>query len=82
MAWYTVAPASAFQIVGLHRGAEYMLHLLLEKDLPLAGSFTITEVEDSYPARKIDHEGLGHVAGKIRINWFRYANAFIKGTAN
>ena len=26
------------------------------------------------------HPGLGHVVGKVRIDWFKYANAFVEGS--
>jgi hypothetical protein len=77
-AWYAIGSECFFEIVDLTAGAEYMMNLLLEKDLPLIGAFTVTELEEAYAVRKIDHEGLGHYVGKIRVNWFQYANTYIE----
>lgn len=82
MTWYAVFENSTLEIVDLTPGAEWMLHMLLEKDLPLVGSFTVTELIDSFRERKVEYEGLGHVIGKVKINWFRYANSFVKGNAD
>jgi hypothetical protein len=82
MAWYAVFPEATFEIVELTPGAEYMLHLLQEKDLPLVGSFTIASVEERFTDRRREYgEVLGHVVGTMKINWFRYANAFVEGHA-
>lgn len=78
-AWYAVFPKSSLQIVDLSPGAEWMLEMLSSKNLPLVGSFTLTEVVESYPDRKAEYGALGHVIGKMKINWFRYANTFVKG---
>jgi hypothetical protein len=81
MAWYAVFPEATLQIVDLTPGADYMLHLLQDKDLPLVGSFTVLKLEDSYLERKKTYGDLGHVIGEMKINWFRYANSFIAGSA-
>jgi len=79
-AWYAVFPNSAVEITELTDGADWMLHLLLDKDLPLIGSFSMLTLEDEYQKRKIDHEGLGHVIGTMKINWFKFANTFVEGS--
>jgi hypothetical protein len=80
MAWYAVGEESSFEIVDLTPGAEFMLHLILERNLPLYGVFTMTEMEDNYAERKAVHEGLGHLIGKVKMIWFSYANAYIEGS--
>ncbi len=67
------------ELVELTPGSEWMLHLLLEKDLPLIGAFTVTELEETYRVRKTEYEGIGHYAGKMRVNWFQYANTYVEG---
>lgn len=79
MAWYAVFPQATVQIVDVTPGADYMLELLKAQDLPLVGSFSMKTVSD-FIARKTDYPQLGHVVGTMRINWFRYANAFIEGS--
>ncbi len=78
-AWYAIGDECFLEIVDLTPGAEWMLQMLLDKDLPLIGAFTVTELEDTYRVRKVDHEGLGHYVGKMRVNWFQYANTYIEG---
>jgi hypothetical protein len=78
-AWYAVFENSSVEIVDLTPGAEWMLQLLIEKDLPLIGSFSLVSLEEEYSRRKIEHEGLGHVVGTMKINWFKYANSFVAG---
>jgi hypothetical protein len=65
-------------MVDLTAGGEWMLHLLLEKDLPLIGAFTVTELEETYRVRKDEHEGLGHYVGKMNVEWFQYANTYVE----
>ena len=79
-AWYAVFENSAVEIVELTDGADWMLHLLLDKDLPLIGSFSMISLEDEYSTRKIEHEGLGRVVGTMKINWFKYSNTFVEGS--
>jgi len=79
-AWYAVFPESAIEITDLTDGADWMLHLLKDKDLPLIGSFSLLTLEDEYTKRKIEHEGLGHVIGTMKINWFKFSNTFVEGT--
>jgi hypothetical protein len=79
-AWYAVFENSSVEIVDLTEGSEWMLHLLLEKDLPLIGSFSLKSLEEEYQVRKIEHEGLGHVVGTMKINWFKYGNTFVQGS--
>jgi hypothetical protein len=81
-AWYAVFPNSSFELVNLTPGVEWMLEMLIAKRLPLIGSFTITEVVENYADRKTEHPRIGHVLGKVQINWFRYANTFIKGNVD
>jgi hypothetical protein len=79
-AWYAVFPESALQITKLTPGAEWMLHMMLAKDLPLVGSFSLLTLDDNYTARKVEHEGLGHVVGSMKINWFKFGNTFVEGS--
>lgn len=79
-AWYAVFPEASVEIVDLTPGAEWMMHLLLEKDLPLIGSFSLLTLNDNYQERKIEHEGIGRVVGTMKINWFKYANTFVQGS--
>ncbi|MCK9994938.1 MAG: hypothetical protein KAH56_01520 [Candidatus Krumholzibacteria bacterium] len=78
-AWYAVFAESSVEITELTDGAEWMLHLLLAKDLPLIGSFSMLSIEDEYKKRKIEHETLGHVVGTMKINWFKFGNTFVEG---
>ena len=79
-AWYAVFPESAVEITELTDGADWMLHLLKDKDLPLIGSFSMLTLEEEYTKRKIEHEGLGHVIGTVKINWFKFGNTFVEGS--
>jgi len=78
--WYFVFEKSAFKIVDLGIGASWMMDLLIEQNLPLVGSFSISRVEENRPARNRNYDGLGHVCGDMKINWFKYANTFVDGT--
>lgn len=78
MAYYVVLPQSTWEIVGLAPGADYMLDLLIAKDLPLVGSVSPLTWYEDFTLRKEEHEGLGHVVGTIQINWFRYANTYVE----
>jgi len=42
----------------------------------------MVSLEEEYSARKIEHEGLGHVVGTMKINWFKYANTFVEGSVD
>jgi hypothetical protein len=77
-AWYAIGDECFLEMVDLTPGAEWMMHMLLEKDLPLIGAFTVTELEETYRVRKEDREGLGHYVGKMRVNWFQYANTYVE----
>jgi hypothetical protein len=77
--YYAIGDECFMEIVDLSPGSRYMLQLLLAKDLPLIGAFTVTELEDTYRVRKEEYEGLGHYVGKIRLNWFQYANTYVEG---
>ncbi len=79
MAWYAVFDEATLEIVDLTVGGEYMMHMLLEKDLPLVGCFSMTSLVDSYRDRKEEYGELGHVVGTVRVFWFRYANQFVEG---
>jgi len=80
-AWYAVFPESTVEIVDVTTGADWMLHMMLDKDLPLIGSFSLISLEDEYTKRKIEHEGLGRVVGTMKINWFKFGNTFVEGSA-
>ncbi len=82
MAWYAVFDEATLEIVDLMPGTVWMLELLRAKDLPLVGSFTVKEFYDSIRDRRKEYEGLGHVVGKMKINWFRYANTYVQGSAS
>lgn len=77
-AWYAVFPESTFEIVDVEPGADYMLKLLKAKNLPLVGSFSISAFYDKYTDRVKTYGDLGHVIGQMKINWFRYANNFVR----
>ncbi|MCB1184597.1 hypothetical protein KDM41_14295 [bacterium] len=79
-AWYAVFPEATLEIVDLTDGAQWMMHLLLDKDLPLIGSFSLVSLNDNYQERKIEHEGLGRVVGTMKINWFKYGNTFVQAS--
>lgn len=79
-AWYAVFPETSMEIVDVTPGADWMLHLLVDKDLPLIGSFSVTSLEEEYQKRKIEHEVLGHVVGSMKINWFKFGNTFVQGS--
>ena len=78
-AWYAIGDETSMEIVDLTPGAVFMMELLLEKDLPLIGAFTVISLEDEFKLRRVEHEGLGHVLGEMRVEWFQYANTYIKG---
>jgi hypothetical protein len=79
-AWYAVFENSTLEITELTDGADWMMHLLLDKDLPLIGSFSMLTLEEEYSKRKIEHEDLGRVVGTMKINWFKFANTFVEGS--
>jgi hypothetical protein len=56
-----------------------MLDLLIAKDLPLAASVSPATWVEDYQLRKEEHDVIGHVVGTLRLNWFKYANAFVQG---
>jgi hypothetical protein len=78
MAFYAVLPGGSFRIVDLAPGADYMLHLLLEQDLPLVGSVSPVSWVEDFQVRRIEHPGVGRVVGSLRINWFKYGNTFVQ----
>jgi hypothetical protein len=78
--WYAVFPKATFRIVNLETGAGYLLELLKERNLPLVGSFSLVSVEDNRTERRKTYGDLGHICGTMRINWFRYANAYVVGS--
>ncbi len=79
--WYAIGDETSMELLDLTAGAVFMLEMLIEKDLPLVGAFTVVSMEDEYQNRKIEHEGLGHVIGEMRLEWFQYANAYVQGYA-
>lgn len=79
MAFYAVLPTGSFELVELAPGADYMLHLLIDQDLPLVGSVSPVSWVEDYQARKQEYPIIGHVVGELRINWFKYANTFVEG---
>ena len=81
MAWYAVFPEATLRIVDLTPGAEWALHYLRAKDLPLVGSVSQTGYVEKYADRKVEHGELGHIAGSMKLNWFRVANTFVEGSA-
>jgi hypothetical protein len=81
-AWYAVFPESSIQITKLMPGADWMLHMMLDKGLPLVGSFSLLTLDDNFQSRKIEHEGLGHVVGTMKINWFKFGNSFVQGSTS
>ncbi len=81
-AWYLIGDTSALEVVELTEGAEWMLHLLKDKDLPVIGAFSLISLEPEWTKRRVEHTGLGHVVGKVRIDWFQYANTYVEGFEN
>lgn len=81
-AWYLIGDTSALEVVQLTEGAEWMLHLLKDKDLPVIGAFTLMSLEEEWSKRRVEHPGLGHVVGTVRIDWFQYANTYVEGYEN
>ena len=79
MAFYAVLPDGAFQIVDLAPGADYMLHLLIDEDLPLVGSVSPVAWYEDFAIRRQELDVIGHPVGELRINWFKYANTFVEG---
>ncbi|MDD5719671.1 MAG: hypothetical protein PHQ53_08300 [Candidatus Krumholzibacteria bacterium] len=79
MAFYAVLPQGSFQLVDLAPGADYILHLLIARDLPLVGSVSPVSWVEDFPLRRQEHDVIGHVIGELRINWFKYANTFVQG---
>jgi hypothetical protein len=79
MAFYAVLPMGSFELVDLAPGADYMLHLLIDEDLPLVGSVSPVSWVEPYSERKIEYDVIGHVVGQLRVNWFKYANGFVEG---
>jgi hypothetical protein len=77
-AWYAIGDETSMELIDLMPGAVYMLEMMLEKDLPLIGAFTVVSLEDEYKNRKVEHEGLGHLLGSMRVEWFQYANTYVK----
>ena len=77
--WYAVFPKSTFRIVDLEVGAGYILELLKARNLPLVGSFSLASFEDNRTERRKTYGDLGHVCGTMKINWFRFANAYVEG---
>ncbi|MFT5233309.1 MAG: hypothetical protein ACI9UK_000764 [Candidatus Krumholzibacteriia bacterium] len=81
-AWYAVFAESTLEITHVTDGADWMMHMMIVKDLPLVGSFSLTSLNDSYKERKVEHEGLGHVIGTVKINWFKFGNTFVRGSSD
>jgi len=77
--WYAVFEKSTFKLVDIGPGASWMMDLLQSQNLPLVGSFSLARVEESRIQRGKVYEGLGHVCGDMKVNWFKYANTFIDG---
>jgi hypothetical protein len=78
-AWYAIGDETSMELVDLAPGSVFMLELLLEQDMPLIGAFTVVSMEGEYKTRKVVHEGLGHVLGTMRVEWFQYANTYVQG---
>jgi hypothetical protein len=81
LGWYAVFDEATLEIVDLTPGAEWMLEMLTTKDLPLVGSFSVKEFVLPFVERRKEYDGLGHVIGTMKINWFRFANSFVEGSA-
>jgi len=77
--WYAVFDKSTFRIVDLEGGAGFILELLKARNLPLVGSFSLASIEESRTERRKTYGDLGHVCGTMKINWFRFANAYVEG---
>lgn len=81
-AWYLIGDTSSLEVVELTEGADWMLHLLKDKDLPVIGAFSLISLEPEWTKRRVEYPGLGHVVGKVRIDWFQYANTYVEGFEN
>ncbi len=79
LAFYVVLPMGSWELVNLAPGADFMLQMLIAEDLPIVGSVSPASWDEDYATRKIDHGVVGHVVGTLRLNWFKYANAFVEG---
>ncbi len=77
-AWYAIGDETSMELVDLTPGAVFMLEMMLEKDLPLIGAFTVVSLENEFKVRKVVHDGLGHLLGTMRLEWFQYANTYVK----
>lgn len=78
-AWYAVFPESTFRLVDVGPGADYMLKMLKTENLPLVGSFSISSIVTDRRDRYRETEGLGHIVGEMKINWFKFGNTFVRG---
>lgn len=78
--WYIVLDNATLRVVDLEPGANYMLQLLKEKNLPLVGSFSLMNVPESLLERTKSYGTLRNLSGTIRINWFKVANTAIRGS--
>jgi hypothetical protein len=76
--WYIVLPNATFQVVALNSGADWMMSYLASQNKPLYGSFSIVSL-DPYEQKQAEYGQLGHVVGKIKINWFRFGQSAVKG---
>ncbi len=78
-AWYAIGEECSLEITKLTPGAEWMLEMFKVKDLPLVGAFTVLTLEEDYSKRKMEFDGLGHVVGTMRVDWFQFANTYVEG---
>ncbi len=76
--WYAVMPKATFQIVPLNSGADWMLAFLASQNKPLYGSFSVVGLEQ-YGPMQVDRGELGHIVGKLKVNWLKYGNSVVRG---
>jgi len=77
--WYVVLPNATFQVVALNSGADWMMSYLQSQNKPLYGSFSIVSLDPSYEGKQVEYPQLGHVVGKMTINWFKFGQSAVKG---
>jgi hypothetical protein len=80
LAWFVSDGETAYRITQLTPGADFIFRYLRHRNFPFVGTVTFTSLEDDPELRKIDHPGIGHITGELKVNWFRVANSSVQGT--
>ena len=80
-AWYAVFFKATLEIIDVDPGAEWAFDALNAKRQSLQGSFTLVSLVEDPAQRAAQNGQLGHIVGKVRVNWFKFGAATaIKGT--